>query len=162
MKPRTPAQTIRPASRRGATLQPRTPAATPGAFPNVRLRRNRRSEWSRRLVAEHRLSADDLIWPLFVVEGKNMRVPVASMPGVDRLSIDNVVAAAEEAAALRIPAIALLPNTDPKQRSDDAHEAFNPDNLVCRATRAVKAAGLDVGIILDVALDGLRYTAPGD
>lgn len=150
---------IRPASRRGATMQPENPAATPGTFPKVRMRRNRRSDWSRRLVAEHRLSTDDLIWPLFVVEGKNMRVPVASMPGVDRLSIDNVVAAAEEAAALRIPAIALFPNTDPKRRSDDAREAFNPENLVCRATRAVKAAGLDVGIILDVALD--PYTSHG-
>jgi hypothetical protein len=80
------------------------------------MRRNRRSKWSRRLVAEHRLSVDDLIWPLFVVEGENKRVPVTSMPGVERLSIDNVVAAAEEAAALKIPAIALFPNTEPKRR----------------------------------------------
>ncbi|MGI9404692.1 MAG: porphobilinogen synthase [Hyphomicrobium sp.] len=159
MKPRSPAQMIRPASRRGRTLQPENPATTPGTFPNVRMRRNRRSKWSRRLVAEHRLSVDDLIWPLFVVEGKNKRVPVASMPGVERLSIDNVVAAAEEAAALGIPAIALFPNTEPKRRSDDAREAFNPENLVCRSTRAVKAAGLDVGVILDVALD--PYTSHG-
>ncbi|MEE8309991.1 MAG: porphobilinogen synthase, partial [Hyphomicrobium sp.] len=123
------------------------------------MRRNRRSKWSRRLVAEHRLSVDDLIWPLFVVEGENQRVPVTSMPGVERLSIDNVVAAAEEAAALNIPAIALFPNTEPKRRSDDAREAFNPENLVCRATRAVKAVGLDIGVILDVALD--PYTSHG-
>ncbi len=125
----------------------------------MRMRRNRRSKWSRRLVAEHRLSVDDLIWPLFVVEGENQRVPVTSMPGVERLSIDNVVAAAEEAAALNIPAIALFPNTEPKRRSDDAREAFNPENLVCRATRAVKAVGLDIGVILDVALD--PYTSHG-
>lgn len=159
MKPRSPAQMIRPASRRGGTLQPENPAPTAGTFPNVRMRRNRRSKWSRRLVAEHRLSVDDLIWPLFVVEGENQRVPVTSMPGVERLSIDNVVAAAEEAAALNIPAIALFPNTEPKRRSDDAREAFNPENLVCRATRAVKAVGLDIGVILDVALD--PYTSHG-
>ncbi len=150
---------IRPAGQGARTSHSENPAATPGTFPNVRMRRNRRTKWSRRLVAEHRLSVDDLIWPLFVVEGKNKRVPVASMPGVERLSIDNVVAAAEEAAALGIPAIALYPNTEPKRRSDDAREAFNPENLVCRATRAVKAAGLDLGVILDVALD--PYTSHG-
>ena len=149
----------RPAKRRGETLEQDNPAPAPGTFPNVRMRRNRRSNRSRRLVAEHRLSVDDLIWPLFVVEGENKRVPVASMPGVERLSIDNVVAAAQEAAALNIPAIALFPNTEPKRRSDDAREAFNPENLVCRATRAVKAAGLDIGVILDVALD--PYTSHG-
>ncbi len=159
MKTRSPAQMIPPASRRGGTLQPVNPTPTAGTFPNVRMRRNRRSKWSRRLVAEHRLSVDDLIWPLFVVEGENQRVPVTSMPGVERLSIDNVVAAAEEAAALNIPAIALFPNTEPKRRSDDAREAFNPENLVCRATRAVKAVGLDIGVILDVALD--PYTSHG-
>ncbi len=125
----------------------------------MRMRRNRRSKWSRRLIAEHRLSVDDLIWPLFVIEGTNKRIPVTSMPGVERLSIDNIVAAAEEATALGIPAIALFPDSDPKRRSDDAREAFNPENLVCRATRAVKAAGLDVGIVLDVALD--PYTSHG-
>ena len=159
MKPRTPAQTIRPANRRDGAPQPENPSATSGAFPNVRMRRNRRSRWSRRLVAEHSLSVDDLIWPLFVVEGNNKRVPIASMPGVERLSIDNVVRAAEEAAGLGIPAIAIFPNTEPKLRSDDAREAFNPENLVCRATRAVKATGLDIGVILDVALD--PYTSHG-
>jgi porphobilinogen synthase len=125
----------------------------------VRLRRNRRTAWSRRLVAEHRLAVDDLIWPLFVVEGTNTRVPVASMPGVERLSIDLVVAAAADAVELGIPALALFPCIEPALRSDDAREACNPDNLVCRATRAVRAAGLDVGIILDVALD--PYTSHG-
>ena len=134
-------------------------ASAGGAFPSVRLRRNRRTGWSRRLVAENRLSVDDLIWPMFVVEGKGQRVPVASMPGVERLSVDLVVAAAREAVDLGIPAIALFPYTDPALRSDDAREAFNPDNLVCRATRAIRDAGLDVGVILDVALD--PYTSHG-
>lgn len=159
MKPRNPAQMLQPASGRGAASHQGNPAPTPGAFPNVRMRRNRRSNWTRRLVAEHSLRVDDLIWPLFVVEGENKRVPVASMPGVERLSIDNVVATAYEATALNIPAIALFPNTEPRRRSDDAREAFNPENLVCRATRAVKAEGLDIGVILDVALD--PYTSHG-
>jgi porphobilinogen synthase len=159
MKPRHPAPEPEPTSRHAEPAE-RTPShAAQGTYPAVRLRRARRTPWSRRLVAEHRLSTADLIWPLFVVEGSNKRVPVASMPGVDRLSIDNIVAAAEEAVALGIPAIALFPNTEPKLRSEEAHEAFNPDNLVCRATRAVKEAGLDIGIVLDVALD--PYTSHG-
>ena len=121
----------------------------------MRLRRNRRAAWSRRLVAEHRLAVDDLIWPLFVVEGTNTRVPVASMPGVERL--DRLVEAAGEAAELGIPALALFPCIDPALRSDDAREACNPDNLVPR--RAVRATGLDLGVILDVALD--PYTSHG-
>jgi len=136
----------------------RSPASQ-GTYPAVRLRRNRRTGWSRRLVAESRLSAADLIWPLFVIEGAGRREAIASMPGVERLSVDLVVEAAREAASLGIPAIALFPNTDPKLRTDDGREAFNPDNLVCRATRAVKAAGLDIGVILDVALD--PYTSHG-
>ncbi|MCC7253502.1 MAG: porphobilinogen synthase [Hyphomicrobium sp.] len=123
------------------------------------MRRNRRADWSRRLVSEHTLSADDLIWPLFVIEGERRHEPVASMPGVERLSVDLIVEAAREAEGLGIPAIALFPNTDPKLRTDDAREAVNPDNLVCRATRAVKKAGVDVGIVLDVALD--PYTSHG-
>jgi len=132
---------------------------TPSGFPSVRLRRNRRTPWSRRLVAETTLTPADLIWPLFVIEGKSKREAVPSMPGVERLSIDLVVKAAREAADLGIPAIALFPYTDPKLRTDDAREAFNPDNLVCRATRAIKAEGLDLGVILDVALD--PYTSHG-
>jgi porphobilinogen synthase len=149
-------------------IPPRAPAplasqkaAAPasGSYPAVRLRRNGASAWSRRLVAETTLTPADLIWPLFVVEGKGVREPVAAMPGVERLSIDLVVAAAQDAERLGIPAIALFPNTDPKLRTDDAREALNPHNLVCRATRAVKDAGLDVGVILDVALD--PYTSHG-
>ncbi len=145
----------------------RHPAAPPPAhaasgaplFPATRMRRNRRTPWSRRLVAENRLSVDDLIWPLFVIEGHNTRQPVPSMPGVERLSIDHIVSAAKEAEGLGIPAIALFPYTDPEKRSDAAEEAWNRDNLVCRATRAVKDVGVDVGIILDVALD--PYTSHG-
>lgn len=123
------------------------------------MRRNRKAAWARRLVAENVLSPDDLIWPVFVLEGKGQRQEVASMPGVARLSVDLVVEAAREAARLGIPAMALFPYTDPKRRTDDAAEAFNPDNLVCRATRAVKDAGVDIGVILDVALD--PYTSHG-
>ncbi len=159
MKPRNPAPNLKPTGRSGETVGRELSGSALGAYPGVRLRRARRTKWSRRLVAEHRFSVADLIWPLFVVEGSNKRVPVASMPGVDRLSIDNVVAAAEEAAGLGIPAIALFPYTEPKLRTADAREAFNPDNLVCRATRAIKDAGIDVGVVLDVALD--PYTSHG-
>ena len=160
MKPRTPASPLKPAAdRRADTTARELRSHSAGAYPGVRLRRGRRTAWTRRLVAEHRLGVDDLIWPLFVIEGKAQRVPVASMPGVERLSIDNVVAAAHEAARLGIPAVALFPNTEPKLRTEDAREAFNPENLVCRATRAIKAAGLDIGVILDVALD--PYTSHG-
>lgn len=130
-----------------------------GGFPHVRPRRNRRAPWARALVAETSLSASDLIWPLFVLEGSGQREPIASMPGVERLSVDLIVEAAHEAASLGIPAVALFPYTDPKLRTEDAHEAFNPENLVCRATRAIKATGLDIGVILDVALD--PYTIHG-
>ncbi len=130
-----------------------------GAFPATRMRRNRKADWSRRLVAEHGLTPDDLIWPVFVLEGKGERQTIASMPGVERLSVDLVVEAAIEAASLGIPALAVFPYTDPKLRTDDAREAFNADNLVSRATRAVKDSGVDIGIILDVALD--PYTSHG-
>ena len=135
------------------------PYMPPPGFPATRLRRTRRSEWSRRLVREHSLSAADLIWPLFVVDGVNQRVPVASMPGVERLSIDLAAAAAEEAASLGIPAIALFPYTGINKRDDQATEASNPDNLVCRAVRAIKAAVPQIGVICDVALD--PYTSHG-
>jgi porphobilinogen synthase len=130
-----------------------------GAFPAVRLRRNRMHAWSRRMVAENVLTSADLIWPLFISEGSSTRTPVASMPGVDRISVDLAVAAAREAEALGIPAIALFPYTEPKLRSEDGREAFNEDNLVCRATRAIRKAKVDVGILLDVALD--PYTSHG-
>ena len=130
-----------------------------GSFPAVRMRRNRRSKWSRRLVAENVLTVDDLIWPMFVVEGQNVRLPVATMPGVDRLSVDLVVEVAREAVALGIPVVALFPYTEPGLRTDDGREAYNRENLVCRATRAIRQAGIDVGVLLDVALD--PYTSHG-
>jgi porphobilinogen synthase len=129
------------------------------AFPDARPRRLRRTDWSRRLVRENTLTADDLIWPLFVIDGQNAREPVASMPGVERLSIDLAVEAAREAAGLGIPAVALFPNTDAKLRTADGAEAFNADNLVCRAVRAIKAAVPEIGIMCDVALD--PYTSHG-
>ena len=123
------------------------------------MRRLRRHDWTRRLVAENTLSAADLIWPLFVVDGDNQRQPIASMPGVERLSIDLAVKAAEEAASLGIPVIALFPNTDPKLKSEDAREAVNPNNLICRAVRAIKAKVPGIGVLCDVALD--PYTTHG-
>src|SRR4029077_19587113 len=127
--------------------------STLGRYPTTRLRRNRREDWSRRLVAEHKLSVDDLIWPVFVQEGRNQRTPVESMPGVDRLSVDLFVEAAKQARDLGIPAIAIFPETDPKAKTPDGREAYNPGNLVCRATSAVKKAVPDIGIMTDVALD---------
>ena len=118
-----------------------------------RLRRNRRTDWSRRLVREASLSVNDLIWPIFLIDGDKRREPVASMPGVDRLSIDLVVAEAERAARLGIPAIAFFPYTDPARRDPTGSEALNAHNLVCSACRAVKKAVPEIGLITDVALD---------
>ena len=115
--------------------------------------------WSRRLVAESRLTADDLIWPIFVQEGDNRRDPVPSMPEVERLSIDQLLGAAETAMSLAIPAIALFPVIDSSLKSDDAREAVNPKGLICRAVAAVKKAQPDLGIVCDVALD--PYTIHG-
>ena len=125
----------------------------------IRPRRNRRAEWARRMVREHRLTTDDLIWPLFLVDGASRRVPVASMPGVERLSVDEAVRAAERAAELTIPCLALFPYTDPARRDDAGTEALNSENLVCRAIGAIKKAVPDVGILCDVALD--PYTSHG-
>ena len=122
-------------------------------FPLSRSRRLRRTPWMRSLVQETQLSVSDLIWPIFLREGVNVREPVASLPGVDRLSIDLAVQAAEEAATLGIPVIALFPYTEAADKTPDASEAWNPDNLVNRATRAIKAAVPDIGVMLDVALD---------
>ena len=130
-----------------------------GAFPRQRMRRNRQSDWSRRLNAENALSPSDLIWPLFVADGKAKREPVESMPGVYRHSVDLIAEVAEEALRLGIPAVALFPYTDPAKRTEDGAEAYNPENLVCRATRAVRERGLDIGIICDAALD--PYTSHG-
>ena len=148
---------VEPTHRARSTPDPLEPG--PSGFPTTRMRRNRANPWSRRLVAENVLTPADLIWPVFVMDGRNKRVPVSSMPGVARLSVDLIVGAAKEAASLAIPMIALFPYTDPKLRTEDAREAYNPDNLVCRATRAIKDAGLDIGVMLDVALD--PYTSHG-
>ena len=129
------------------------------SYPATRMRRNRHSDWSRRLIAENRLSANDLIWPLFVIEGTNQRQSVASLPGVERLSVDLIAEAAEEATRLGIPVIALFPNTSDELRDADAREALNTDNLVCQAVRAIKDRVPDIGIMCDVALD--PYTSHG-
>ena len=131
----------------------------PSAFPALRMRRLRRHEWTRRLVAEHSLSPADLIWPLFLTDGDNRREPVGSMPGVDRLSVDQAVSAAEEAAQLGIPVVALFPHTEAGLKSPDGREALNPANLVWRAVRAIKEAVPEIGILCDVALD--PYTTHG-
>jgi porphobilinogen synthase len=123
------------------------------------MRRNRSHDWVRRLVAEHRLSTDDLIWPLFLVHGEKVREPIASMPGVDRLSVDLAVDAAREAEDLGIPLIALFPHTPMAMRDDAGTEALNLEGLVCRAVRAVKRAVPSLGIMCDAALD--PYTLHG-
>jgi len=124
-----------------------------------RMRRNRRADWTRRLVRETVLTVDDLIWPIFLVDGDNVRQAVPSMPGVERYSVDQAVIEAEKAAALGIPAIALFPFTEPTLRDLSGSESLNPDNLVCRACRAIKAAVPEIGLITDVALD--PYTSHG-
>jgi len=132
---------------------PPSPQKPLGSFPRTRLRRTRRTPWSRRLVAENRISTSDLVWPVFAVAGERRREPVASMPGVDRLSVDLLLKAVEEALALGIPAVALFPSIDSELKTPDASEALNPDNLICRAVRAIKAAFPEIGVICDVALD---------
>lgn len=123
------------------------------SYPSIRMRRMRRNEFSRRLMRENRLSPDDFIYPVFVLEGSNQREPVASMPGIDRLSIDLLVQEADEISALGIPAMALFPVTPAAVKSEDAAEAYNPDGLAQRAVRALKRALPDLGVITDVALD---------
>ena len=125
----------------------------PTPFPANRPRRLRASPWIRAMVAENTLSAADFIWPCFVIDGENTEQPIETMPGASRLTIDLLVAKAEEAAALGVPAMAIFPYTDPALKTPGAEEAWNPENLVCRATRAVKAAVPDIGVMLDVALD---------
>jgi porphobilinogen synthase len=123
------------------------------AFPRTRMRRTRATDWSRRLVREHALSVNDLIWPVFVQEGEGLKTPISSMPGVFRYSIDTLVEAVLEAEALGIPAVAVFPVTPPEKKTADGKESFNPDNLVCRAVRALRAATQNIGFICDVALD---------
>lgn len=129
------------------------------SFPAVRLRRTRSAPWSRRLHAENVLTPADLIWPMFVVDGEGVEQSVASLPGVSRWSVDGIVARAREARDLGIPCVALFPFTPPALRTDDGGEALNPDNLMCRATRAIKDAVPEVGVLTDVALD--PYTSHG-
>ena len=128
-------------------------------FPSTRLRRNRKASWARALVSENTLSAADLIWPLFVIEGQNRSEAISSMPGVFRYSIDLAVERVREAAALGIPLVALFPNTAPGLRNEQGSEAVNPDNLICRAVHAIKAAVPEIGVMCDVALD--PYTSHG-
>jgi porphobilinogen synthase len=130
---------------------------TPALDLATRPRRNRRTEWARRMVRENVLTTDDLSWPLFVAEGR--RAPVASMPGVDRLTIDQAVRDAERAAKLDIPCIALFPYTEASLRDETGSEALNTKNLVCQAVRAIKKAVPEIGILCDVALD--PYTSHG-
>ncbi|HUO80912.1 MAG TPA: porphobilinogen synthase [Steroidobacteraceae bacterium] len=131
----------------------------PGAYPRVRMRRMRRDPFSRRMMRETRLTTDDLIYPMFVIEGRGQRVPVPSMPGVERVSVDELVREAQELVALGIPALALFPVPDAATKSLDGREAWNPEGLVQRAVRAVKAAAPALGVVTDVALD--PYTTHG-
>ncbi|QXQ08027.1 porphobilinogen synthase [Sphingosinicellaceae bacterium] len=132
---------------------------THAPYPALRLRRSRAQPWSRAMVAETLLTPADLIWPIFVTGGTNVREPVKSMPGVDRLSADLLGVAAKEAAALGIPCLALFPNTPASARTEDGAEAANPDNLMCAGIRAIKDSGARIGILTDVALD--PYTSHG-
>jgi len=130
------------------------------AYPAIRLRRTRASAWSRALHRETVLTPADLIWPLFVTEGQGVEEPIGSLPGVSRWSVDLIAARTREAVALGIPCLALFPNTPPALRTDDGKEALNPDNLMCRAIKAIKdACGDDIGVLTDVALD--PYTSHG-
>ncbi|MEM9683697.1 MAG: porphobilinogen synthase, partial [Pseudomonadota bacterium] len=131
---------------------PTAEGVSPG-FPTVRMRRNRSSDAVRRLVAENKLTTDDLIWPIFVVDGTGVRLPVDSMPGVDRLSADLVPAAVENATELGIPAVAIFPYIDPSLKDEEGSEATNPSNLVCSAVRAAKDADPECMVVCDVALD---------
>jgi porphobilinogen synthase len=141
----------------------RAPASDPPPVQRLDLanrpRRNRKADWTRRLVAENVLTADDLIWPLFLADGTERRTPVAAMPGVDRLSVDEAVREAERAVALNIPAIAFFPYTDSTLKDEHGSEAFNENNLVCRACRAIKKEFPQLGLVTDVALD--PYTSHG-
>jgi porphobilinogen synthase len=124
-----------------------------------RPRRNRKAEWARRLVCENVLTTNDLIWPLFLIEGKKARVPVTAMPGIERLSVDEAVREAERAAKLEIPAIAFFPYTEATLKDEGGSEAFNEQNLVCKACRAIKQEFPQLGLVTDVALD--PYTSHG-
>ena len=142
----------RPIEMRDAPRRQTALASTPLDLA-IRPRRNRKAEWARRLVRENVLTTDDLIWPMFVVDGSNTRTPVASMPGVDRLTVDQAVRDAERAMKLDIPCIALFPYTEPSLRDETGSEALNPNNLVCQSVRAIKKEFPELGVLCDVALD---------
>jgi porphobilinogen synthase len=149
---------------RWETAKPaRTAAATASGAERLDLvrrpRRTRRTDWTRRMVRESTLTADDLIWPVFVIDGAGRREAVSSMPGVERLSVDLLVAEVARVARLGVPAVALFPHTDPALRDPEGSEALNPDNLVCRALRALKREVPEIGLVTDVALD--PYTSHG-
>ncbi|TCH98047.1 porphobilinogen synthase [Roseococcus sp. SYP-B2431] len=130
-----------------------------GSFPNTRMRRNRRDAWTRKLTAENRLTPADLIWPIFLTDGVDKVVPVESMPGIVRVSVDRAAEHVAEAVELGIPAVALFPYTPVEERDDEGTGALDADNLMCRGARALKAAHPDLGLIGDVALD--TYTSHG-
>ena len=130
-----------------------------GSYPNVRLRRNRKTEWSRRLVSENSLSPNDLIWPIFITDGKNIKEPIKLLPGVYRYSIDNLPYLVEKAIHNKIPMIALFPNTQPSKKNAKGSEALNKNNLVCKALRFIKKNYNEIGLMCDVALD--PYTNHG-
>jgi porphobilinogen synthase len=131
----------------------RGPTTPIGAYPQTRMRRNRRYEWSRRLVRENHLSPDDFIWPVFVRNGSGETEAIPTMPGVVRYTVDRLPAAVGDAKALGIPAVAIFPAIDPGLKTPQAEEAWNPDNLVCQAIRTIKDAHPDIGVVCDVALD---------
>ena len=130
-----------------------------GSYPNVRLRRNRKTEWSRRLVSENNLSSNDLIWPIFIREGKNIKEPIKTMPGVYRYSLDKIETLVERAISKKIPMIALFPTTPFNKKNSNGSEALNKNNLVCKALRLIKKNYNEIGIMCDVALD--PYTNHG-
>ena len=132
---------------------------TTASFPALRMRRGRSSAWMRSMLAENRLHPSDLIWPLFICDGRDCEEPIAALPGVSRWSVDRLATKSREAAALGIPCIALFPNTPENLRTDRAEEALNRDNLICRGIRAIKDAVPDIGVLTDVALD--PYTSHG-
>ena len=130
-----------------------------GSYPKVRLRRNRKADWSRRLVRENTLSSNDLIWPIFIREGKNIKEPIKAMPGVYRYSLDKIEKLTEKAIRNKIPMIALFPNTPLSKKNNNGTEALNKNNLVCKALRLIKKSFNEIGLMCDVALD--PYTSHG-
>ena len=130
-----------------------------GSYPNTRLRRNRKMDWSRRLVQENTLSTNDLIWPIFIREGKNIKEPIKSMPGVYRYSLDKLESLTEKALKLKIPMIALFPQTQNSKKNYNGSEALNKNNLICKALKLIKKKHKNIGVMCDVALD--PYTSHG-